>query len=208
MNKFQEPSDIVLAAFAQVQSITEILNDYSSVTQHQEISAVSTSLCDNCHRNQQLKSGKLKSSSSQQQQQQKQKHSDEAAAAATASIVDSNNSVGSESNVGDNDEDGYCEIDELRTNLQVTATPQQQEVKRQSTISADSIPEETEHEINQELLVSVDEGCNEDDDDEEEIGEGVIEINDAYDSTSQVSVIIVHQKMSYFVFISFIFFCF
>ncbi|XP_055694236.1 uncharacterized protein LOC129796382 isoform X3 [Lutzomyia longipalpis] len=47
---FQDPSDLVLAAFAQVQSLTEALNDYTRVSQIQEISAVSMALCDDCHR--------------------------------------------------------------------------------------------------------------------------------------------------------------
>uniref|UniRef100_A0A1B0CLQ4 Guanine nucleotide exchange factor n=1 Tax=Lutzomyia longipalpis TaxID=7200 RepID=A0A1B0CLQ4_LUTLO len=46
----KDPSDLVLAAFAQVQSLTEALNDYTRVSQIQEISAVSMALCDDCHR--------------------------------------------------------------------------------------------------------------------------------------------------------------
>lgn len=91
------------------------------------------------------------------------------------------------------DDDGYCEIDELRlpttinnvpqipqstanttTTTTTTTTP---ELKRQSTISADSIPEETEHEINAELLASS-VLC------DSELGD-VTEVNDTYDGTTE-----------------------
>lgn len=81
------------------------------------------------------------------------------------------------------DDDGYCEIDELRLPTTINNVPQitqattntTPELKRQSTISADSIPEETEHEINAELLASS-VLC------DSELGD-VIEVNDTYDGT-------------------------
>ncbi|XP_067627679.1 uncharacterized protein RhoGEF2 isoform X2 [Eurosta solidaginis] len=59
----KDSADIALAAYAQVQSLTEVLNDYMHVTHEQEISAVSTAVCDQCHEKQ------------QQQQQQQHQHS-------------------------------------------------------------------------------------------------------------------------------------
>uniref|UniRef100_A0A182KFL7 Uncharacterized protein n=1 Tax=Anopheles christyi TaxID=43041 RepID=A0A182KFL7_9DIPT len=44
----KEPTDIVLAAFAYGQSLMEILSEYMRVTESQQISAVSTSVCDEC----------------------------------------------------------------------------------------------------------------------------------------------------------------
>lgn len=45
----KEPTDIILAAFAHIQSLTDVLNEHMRVTQSQEISAVSTSICDECN---------------------------------------------------------------------------------------------------------------------------------------------------------------
>ncbi|XP_054736749.1 uncharacterized protein LOC129243621 [Anastrepha obliqua] len=49
----KDSADIALAAYAQVQSLTEVLNDYMHVTPEHEISAVSTAVCDQCHEKQQ-----------------------------------------------------------------------------------------------------------------------------------------------------------
>ncbi|XP_055598943.1 rho guanine nucleotide exchange factor 11 isoform X3 [Uranotaenia lowii] len=46
----KEPTDMILAAFAHIQSLTDVLNEHLRVTQSQEISAVSTSICDDCNR--------------------------------------------------------------------------------------------------------------------------------------------------------------
>lgn len=198
----QEPSDIVLAAFAQVQSLTETLNDYINISQTQEISAVSTSLCDECH-------SKAKQSPRQLQNQMQQL---QAAGTGTERSSNSSNSstvitvVRNPSNASDRndimpDDDGYCEIDEIRlpsilksttsptsissassssmattTTASVTVSSSSSsslistaptstnsinsnqtvvtpDLKRQSTISADSIPEETEHEVSGESKV-------------------------------------------------------
>ncbi|KAM7343585.1 rho guanine nucleotide exchange factor 2 isoform 3-T3 [Cochliomyia hominivorax] len=45
----KDSTDIALAAYAQVQSLTEVINDYMKVTPEQEVSAVSTAICDKCH---------------------------------------------------------------------------------------------------------------------------------------------------------------
>ncbi|XP_021709517.1 uncharacterized protein LOC5577203 isoform X4 [Aedes aegypti] len=47
----KEPTDIILAAFSHIQSLTDVLNEHMRVTQSQEISAVSTSVCDECNCN-------------------------------------------------------------------------------------------------------------------------------------------------------------
>lgn len=162
-----------MAAFAQVQSLTETLNEYIRVSQHQEISAVSTSLCDECHKNNQnLPCASLISCPGT--------YSSDVAIAPTttasfATVVKNNEcslpllSQNTVEPIIDDvlvDDDGYCEIDELRlpagligaaltdnnSQAQSPASTITPELKRQSTISADSIPEETEHEIHAELI--------------------------------------------------------
>ncbi|XP_059622198.1 uncharacterized protein LOC132265518 [Phlebotomus argentipes] len=113
---FQDPSDLVLAAFAQVQSLTEALNDYTRVSQIQEISAVSMSLCDDCHR-----------------KSERRAHP----------VLQREDSV-------HEDEDGYCEIVELRS----VAPPVRAAVDQLKRRSTNSIPEETESEMQSEAQQS------------------------------------------------------
>lgn len=137
----------MIAAFAQVQLLTETLNEYLTVSTHQEISAVSTSLCNECHKKHNfLNSNSLSSTT-------------------TASTIREFEKSEIPISIDEN-EDVYCELDELRnTNLEIIASTvaastiatnhddeqqqqQQQQIKRQSSVSANSIPEETEVEIN------------------------------------------------------------
>ncbi|KAJ6646299.1 Rho guanine nucleotide exchange factor 11 [Pseudolycoriella hygida] len=157
----KEPSDIVLAAFAQVQSLTETLNDHMKVSCRQELSAISTRVCDDCHSSLQHTTKPVTLPSNVRN---------------GAAVIERIDSV--------QDDDGYCEIDELRLPTVINNVPQltqsannttTSELKRQSTISADSIPEETEHEINAELLASS-VLC------DSELGD-VTEVNDTYDGT-------------------------
>lgn len=184
----QEPSDIVLAAFAQVQSLTETLNDHMKVTYRQELAAISTRVCDDCH------------NSYQHQTRHSHKNSLGQMTATTSTTTTTTTSVEIQqaptlpANARNGapvtermdpvqDDDGYCEIDELRLPTVINNVPQiiqsttntTPELKRQSTISADSIPEETEHEINAELLASS-VLC------DSELGD-VVEVNDTYDGT-------------------------
>lgn len=241
-----------MAAFAQVQSLTETLSEYIRVSTHQEISAVSTSLCDECHKHNQQQIIRA-SRSSQSNISSTITNSPSAStiganasplSTATTSIntatfatVVRNNSAGLQAaasavttaaaatcsaalpGASDRvdavlvDDDGYCEIDELRlptvlvgamlatsvvaqtvgnaaaNNATPTTTP---ELKRQSTISADSIPEETEHEIHAELIAAstvtgdVDEGCCDELVNYAMVADGGhVEINDTYDTTSE-----------------------
>lgn len=158
----------MLAAFAQVQSLTETLNDHMKVSCRQELLAISKRVCDDCH------------SSCQHQNRRSHKNSlgqtaPTPAATPTTTTVDSQSTPTLPANARNGaaviervdpvpDDDGYCEIDELRLPTTINNVPQippqtvanntPAELKRQSTISADSIPEETEHEINAELLAS------------------------------------------------------
>lgn len=218
----KDSSDIALAAYAQVQSLTEVLNDYMKINStEQEISAVSTVVCDQCHHSQ-----------AQKQQLQLLSNSNVMTAASSCSMrsvsplplssaATSTNTPTLASTVVLNDtapstiapaiptspavsnsieadqiihedDDGYCEIDELRlpsvplskiptataagtfkaplpigvaaemaaaaaasasasataaTTTKASTTPEL--IKRQSTISTDSIPEESEQEMTQ-----------------------------------------------------------
>lgn len=215
---FQDPSDIVLAAFAQVQSLTETLNEYIRVSQHQEISAVSTSLCDDCHKNNQNlpRASRISCPGSNSSDATLTASLTAASSTTTATFatVVKNNACSSpllsqstaEPIIDDVlvDDDGYCEIDELRlpavligaaltdnsSIAQSPASTSTPELKRQSTISADSIPEETEHEIHAELISNT----TSDGDGAKTVmasstdcerADSHNEINDTYDTTSQ-----------------------
>lgn len=49
----REPSDLVLAAYAEIETLTKILNSHMNVSVLQEVAAASASLCDECYKNQQ-----------------------------------------------------------------------------------------------------------------------------------------------------------
>lgn len=162
------------------------------VTCRQELAAISTRVCDDCH------------SSYQHQTRHSHKNSLGQMATTTTPVETQQPSTlptttrnggavtermdplicRPQNSVPVQDDDGYCEIDELRLPTVINNVPQitssttntTPELKRQSTISADSIPEETEHEINAELLASS-VLC------DSELGD-VLEVNDTYDGTA------------------------
>ncbi|XP_055917714.1 uncharacterized protein LOC129949975 isoform X2 [Eupeodes corollae] len=226
----KDSSDIALAAYAQVQSLTEVLNDYMKINStEQEISAVSTVVCDQCHQTQAQKHlqhsqlhhlGNAMTTNSSIRAVSPLPLSTSAtstntntntttaatvilndtvptsnapaipASPAVASAANNSNSLTTSNSVEvdqiiHEDDDGYCEIDELRlpsvplskipaaatatsttpgsgtfkaplpigvaaelaaTN-RASTTPEL--IKRQSTISTDSIPEESEHDMTQ-----------------------------------------------------------
>lgn len=226
-----------MAAFAQVQSLTDTLNEYIRVSAHQEISAVSTSLCDECHKNNKESHIYFGRDSRNTESNRSlvlagaTKHTSNLTSICTqtfATVVrnscgDDTTSSGSSSSILELpnntfvDDDGYCEIDDLKlasilthksnektpVNINSSATSSTTNItsellKRQSTVSADSIPEETEHEIHAALRASnsnysdTTEGacgddvvCGEELDHEELVTLSHIEVNDTYDTTSQ-----------------------
>lgn len=98
---FQEPSDIALSTFAQIQALTALLNDYITVTTHQEISAVSTALCDTCFHNEKTKNFEaIRNVPNYERPASPIKD-----AIAVPNIVE--------------DEDGYCEIEDIRIAVDV-----------------------------------------------------------------------------------------
>ncbi|XP_037025462.1 rho guanine nucleotide exchange factor 11 isoform X3 [Bradysia coprophila] len=184
----KEPSDIVLAAFAQVQSLTETLNDHMKVSCRQELLAISKRVCDDCHTSGVHQTRHSHKNSLVQVQVATKATTTttpvETPQAPTLPANARNGAAAIERMDPLQDDDGYCEIDELRLPTTINNVPQitqstanttTPELKRQSTISADSIPEETEHEINAELLASS-VLC------DSELGD-VTEVNDTYDGT-------------------------
>lgn len=116
----KDSTDIALAAYAQVQSLTEVINDYMKVTPEQEVSAVSTAVCDKCHEKRAC--GKMETKSAltttssdtppplpppnkQMAQAQQQTPAPSVTKMQTRALEDQNIHE---------DDDGYCEIDELR----------------------------------------------------------------------------------------------
>ncbi|XP_055854909.1 uncharacterized protein LOC129918418 isoform X2 [Episyrphus balteatus] len=217
----KDSSDIALAAYAQVQSLTEVLNDYMKINStEQEISAVSTVVCDQCHQTQAQKHsqqlhhlGNVMTSSSSgrpvspvplsatstnttmattvvlndtapSSNAPAIPTSPAVTSSASNNILTNSNSVEVDQIIHE-DDDGYCEIDELRlpsvplskiptatatstaggssggtfkaplpigvaaeiAATRASTTPEL--IKRQSTISTDSIPEESEHDMTQ-----------------------------------------------------------
>ncbi|XP_046809736.1 uncharacterized protein LOC111680389 isoform X2 [Lucilia cuprina] len=145
----KDSTDIALAAYAQVQSLTEVINDYMKVTPEQEVSAVSTAVCDKCHEKREnqphsrtrsnVACGKAETKAStstssdippplpppnkQMAQAQQQTPAPTVTKMQTCALEDANIHE---------DDDGYCEIDELRlpalppltkTPTTATATP-------------------------------------------------------------------------------------
>lgn len=124
---FQEPSDILLAAFAQIQSLTDALNEYIKIPYPaSEMLVKSASLCDDCYKSAE------KHQQQQQQQQIKLTQSQNSSArisniSSTASVssvvsktqmdaamVESAESAAITEKEISPDDDGYCEIDEIR----------------------------------------------------------------------------------------------
>lgn len=125
----QEPSDILLAAFAQVQSLTEALNDYIKIPQIQptDMLVKSTSLCDDCFKNaekqceeQQTKPilvplapmPALPSSHNNSTSCSNNSQSPSTSTVINNKLTESTASIDEASILPD--DDGYCEIDEIR----------------------------------------------------------------------------------------------
>lgn len=99
----------MLAAFAQVQSLTEALNEYINVPLRNDlITLPATSLCDDCHRTRKV-------------QLQNMTNNSDSNSTATVTTMVRNNVTGSNTDEPPSeqtsviqDDDGYCEIDEIR----------------------------------------------------------------------------------------------
>lgn len=99
----KEPTELLLAAFAQIQTLTEIVSDHMNVTNGmREIAARSNSLCDTCYHNQVAMKNDRNNSTS----------STSVAVAAAATATNINEVVRAME-----DEDGYCEIEDIRSEI-------------------------------------------------------------------------------------------
>lgn len=98
----QDPTETMLAAFAQVQSLTEALNEYINVPlRHDLTSMPATALCDDCHRTRELQTPFGNSNSSR-------------SSTTVTTVVRNTDEPPSDATSLMQDDDGYCEIDEIR----------------------------------------------------------------------------------------------
>lgn len=124
----KDSTDIALAAYAQVQSLTEVINDYMKVTPEQEVSAVSTAVCDKCHEKRENQAHararscvtggktdtKTSSSDTPPPLPPPNKQMAQAQQQTPAPLVTKMQTCALEEANIHEDDDGYCEIDELR----------------------------------------------------------------------------------------------
>lgn len=128
-NLIQEPSDILLAAFAQVQSLTEALNEYIQIPQQiqPELLIKSASLCDDCYKNieiskshncTQLSNTQTASTTTPTTVRNEHTSNSNSSQSPTTTTVINNELTDSTASIEPintlPDDDGYCEIDEIR----------------------------------------------------------------------------------------------
>jgi len=166
----KDSADIALAAYDQVRILTKILNDYMHVSPEREISAVSTAVCDHCHeKDRSRRTTTTKSPPPPLPPPNKQQAQGQHRTPQLKKIPKQKAAEIEEIEVAiHEDDDGYCEIDELRLPAIPTKSPDvsaplasfkfavvppaentstSEASKRQSTISVDSIPEESADEL-------------------------------------------------------------
>lgn len=153
----KEPTDIILAAFSHIQSLTDVLNEHMRVTQSQEISAVSTSVCDECNCNANGVGTAVGSSNGTPVGAPELNGTsavvDPVANSSSSSISSSANSQITTVGVppigavlqqqGDQvsiteDEDGYCEIDEVRAAAVLLESQREAEKLKKAKAEADA----------------------------------------------------------------------
>ncbi|XP_034476460.1 uncharacterized protein LOC117783263 isoform X4 [Drosophila innubila] len=168
----KDSADIALAAYDQVRILTKILNDYMHVSPEREISAVSTAVCDHCHdKDRSRRTTATRSPPPPLPPPNKQQAQGQHRTPQLKRIPKQKAAEIEEIEVAiHEDDDGYCEIDELRLPAIPTKSPDvsaplasfkfavvppaesnntnsSETTKRQSTISVDSIPEESADEL-------------------------------------------------------------
>ncbi|XP_062561039.1 uncharacterized protein LOC134225187 isoform X2 [Armigeres subalbatus] len=194
----KEPTDIILAAFSHIQSLTDVLNEHMRVTQSQEISAVSTSVCDECNCN--ANGGGVvavigkSTTGANDALAVGQPELNGSSTADPANISSSSNSNSANSQVtavgvppiaaileqqGDHvniteDEDGYCEIDEVRAAAVLLESQREAEKLRKAEAEAKAAAAGAASDTSSTLNDSGGEPKSPD---------SHIEINDNYDST-------------------------
>ncbi|XP_068146998.1 uncharacterized protein RhoGEF2 isoform X2 [Drosophila tropicalis] len=133
----KDSADIALAAYDQVQMLTKILNEYMRVTPEQEVSAVSTAICSHCHEKEKHRKIVSHSPSPPPLPPPNKQHAQaQAQPQIPLSRVMPKLHTHSVDDVAiHEDDDGYCEIDELR----LPAIP----TKSSSTTDSKSTPTST-----------------------------------------------------------------
>ncbi|XP_026841804.1 uncharacterized protein LOC6590830 isoform X1 [Drosophila persimilis] len=111
----KDSADIALAAYDQVQILTKMLNEYMHVTPEQEVSAVSTVVCGHCHEKEKLrKKATLVSASPPPLPPPNRQHAQAQAQIPISRMMPKLQTLDLEDVAIHEDDDGYCEIDELR----------------------------------------------------------------------------------------------
>lgn len=116
----KEPTDILLAAFAQVQSLTEALNEFIKIPQIQptEMLVKSASLCDDCYKTAEQQCQEQQSKSIQPPQNSNTTSISNNSQSPSIPTVINNKLYESSTSIDTAgilpDDDGYCQIDEIR----------------------------------------------------------------------------------------------
>ncbi|XP_052839329.1 uncharacterized protein LOC128254332 isoform X4 [Drosophila gunungcola] len=114
----KDSADIALAAYDQIQTLTKMLNEYMHVTPEQEVSAVSTVVCGHCHEKEKLRRKVLASAASSSSPPPlpppNRQHAQAQAQIPPSRLMPKLQTLDLDEVAIHEDDDGYCEIDELR----------------------------------------------------------------------------------------------
>lgn len=118
----KDSADIALAAYDQIQTLTKMLNEYMHVTPEQEVSAVSTMVCGHCHEKEKLRKKVVpppsavaaSSSSPPPLPPPNRQHAQAQAQIPPSKLMPKLQTLDLDEVAIHEDDDGYCEIDELR----------------------------------------------------------------------------------------------
>ncbi|KAH8401495.1 hypothetical protein KR009_005857, partial [Drosophila setifemur] len=117
----KDSADIALAAYDQIQTLTKMLNEYMHVTPEQEVSAVSTVVCSHCHEKEKLRKKMVSVPSASNDSPPplpppNRQHAQPQAQAQVPPprLMPKLQALDLDEVAIHEDDDGYCEIDELR----------------------------------------------------------------------------------------------
>ncbi|XP_032571480.1 uncharacterized protein LOC6609537 isoform X1 [Drosophila sechellia] len=114
----KDSADIALAAYDQIQTLTKMLNEYMHVTPEKEVSAVSTVVCGHCHEKEKLRKKVAPSSSFSSSPPPlpppNRQHAQAQAQIPPSRLMPKLQTLDLDEVAIHEDDDGYCEIDELR----------------------------------------------------------------------------------------------
>ncbi|XP_033155912.1 uncharacterized protein LOC117138143 isoform X2 [Drosophila mauritiana] len=114
----KDSADIALAAYDQIQTLTKMLNEYMHVTPEQEVSAVSTVVCGHCHEKEKHRKKVAPSTSFSSSPPPlpppNRQHAQAQAQIPPSRLMPKLQTLDLDEVAIHEDDDGYCEIDELR----------------------------------------------------------------------------------------------